>query len=436
MSRLQRRELAAVRGALILGTVASVVSPSTAAAAPGAPETPRPIPVLVRVRLDYGGVPRGLGRGGTFVPLSPAVVGAALTDNTYLRYERHADLGGFEPAPVGQVAAIVTARALGGAPRRTEIPLYARSRAAGNQVSSFAFVPGTGGTSGPGSAPTGTSGTSGVPPSSGSGGSVGPSGTSGTAPGGTSGSPPPGTSSTTTLPGDSTTTSLGGSIGVPTTTTSSPTPGSSASTTTTAASPGGASGGGHQPPPTTNETTTTQARHGSTTTSSTTTTTAVPSTTTSTTTTTTIPATTTTSRRTTTTSGGTTTTTLTGASIAMTNSRNALDVVSATNMAPGSTVTRDVTIGNAGTMSFALSLRSSTTSTNLLARLLQLSIVRLSSPTRTVESGGLAGSASNIETMSPGETTTFAVTLSLPATAGNDVQSQTATVDLVWSGQA
>lgn len=432
MRRLQRRELATVRGALLLGTVASVVAPPTAAAAPRASGTPRPVPLLVSLRLDYGGIPRGLGPGGTFVPLSPAVVGAALRDNTYLRYERHADLGGFEPAPIGQVAAIVTARALGGAPRRTEIPLYARSQAAGNQVSSFAFVPGTGG---PGSAPTGTTGTSGVPPSSGSGTSGGPSGTSGTSPGGTSGSLPPASSSTTTLPESSTTTSLGGSTGRPATTTSAPTPGSSTSTTTIAASPGGASGGGHQPPPTTNETTTTQPRHGSTTTSSPTTSTAVSSTTTSTTTTT-IPATTTTSRRTTTTSGGTTTTTLAGASIAMTNSRNALDVVSATNMAPGSSVTRDVTIGNAGTTSFVLSLRSSTTSTNLLAHLLQLSIVRLSSPTRTVESGGLAGSASNIETMSPGETTTFAVTLSLPATAGNDVQSQTAIVDLVWSGQA
>lgn len=430
-------------------------APPTDAAGATTPTTPRPVPVLVTVRLDYGGVPNGLGTSGRYVPLLPAVVAAALTDNTFLRYQRHADLGGFEPAPIGQQAATVTARALGSGPLRTQIPLYARSRAAGTQISSFAFVSSPAGPGGSATAPGSTRTT----PSPGTGANIATTpnpGSSGARPGSGTGSPPPSGAPSASPEGTSGSGQVGpgaqgssgvppasiGAAGVPATATTSP---NTDSTTTTQEMPGGASGGGRSSPPATAQTTTSVPHHVTTTTSptttpmapSTTTTSLPPAVTTTVTATTTPSHTTTTGVSTNTSGGGATTTTIAGTSIAMTNSREAVDVVSATNMAPGDSVTRDVTIGNAGSLSFVLSLRSSSASTNLLASLLQLSVVQVSTaPTRTIESGGLTGSAGDIETMRPGQTTTFAVTLRLPATAGNDVQHQSASVDLLWSGQA
>jgi hypothetical protein len=118
----------------------------------------------------------------------------------------------------------------------------------------------------------------------------------------------------------------------------------------------------------------------------------------------------------------------------MTNSRKGHDVVSASNLAPGDTITDTVTIGNAGTTAFVLSLRTTTTSLDALAGELHLTITKLGSPATVIESGGLSGAANDIETLRPGKSTVFAVSISLPATAGNNVQDQSATVDLTWSG--
>lgn len=123
----------------------------------------------------------------------------------------------------------------------------------------------------------------------------------------------------------------------------------------------------------------------------------------------------------------------------MTNNHDGHSIINASNLEPGSTITSDVTIGNAGTLPFVLSLTTSSSSHNLLALLLRLTVTKLAANPandRVIYSGGLTGSIANIETMQPGDTTPFAVTMSLPVTAGNAVQGKLASVDLTWTGQA
>ncbi|MDA8297391.1 MAG: hypothetical protein M0004_12535 [Actinomycetota bacterium] len=443
------------------GVLAGLLVAPGASAAPASGAT-HPKHSLVVIALDYGGAIIGASNKPVLLPaLRRGVITASLSDYAYLHYTLRSDLGGFVPAPVGRFVAVAPVRlSVAGATHSAQIPLYAKTNGvAGNAVQAFAFQGGqatsssttpststanrslpttTGPTVTSSSSPASTSTTAQRGPSTstttgragGAGGApaagLPPTPTSGTgAPQTTTGVPAASTTTSSLIPGRGTTTTTSAPGGGTTTTA----PGGGGGTTTTLA------GGKH---PTTTTTTTTSPRptttSSSTTTSSTTTSprpSAPPTNTTTT------RPTTTTSASTTTTSGApVTTTTAPAGTVEMTNNHDGHSFLNATNMAPGSSSSDTVTIGNVGTAGFELTLEP-TTSTNGLARALNLAITMDSSP-RTVEYDGLLANVPAslpIERLAAGASTTFTFTLSLPTSAGNDLQNQSAQLDLTWVGQ-
>jgi hypothetical protein len=120
----------------------------------------------------------------------------------------------------------------------------------------------------------------------------------------------------------------------------------------------------------------------------------------------------------------------------MTNDHNGEAVITATNMAPGDSATEEVTIGNDGTVPFELYVQSTLSSVrNALTSALTLTITR-SSDNLLIYRGALSsGAAIPIENLAVNGSTKFNASLSLSASAGNGLQSLSASVDLVWSGQ-
>jgi hypothetical protein len=108
-----------------------------AATAHAAPPIARPNTALVGVHVDYVSPLPG---AATIAPLRQAVIAQALADERHLSYLRRDDLGGFVPAPLGELALSSGGRTLVGAAGAQEIPQYAQ--AAGGAVTSFAAVGG------------------------------------------------------------------------------------------------------------------------------------------------------------------------------------------------------------------------------------------------------------------------------------------------------
>jgi hypothetical protein len=392
-----------------LMSVAGIVVALTSIGGTGAAQSiARPTTSLSNVKLDYA-LP-ALDSDGTTTTISPlmgSVVNAALADYNELHYLKRGDLGGFEPAPVGEYYTVLSGRALASSAVTPQIPLFAKAGTDLNQqVTSFAF---TSGVSEP------------LPPFS------------------------PNLSPQTTqpaVPGSSVpTVYFKGTIPTTTTTTTPPSGGTSTSTTpaaSTATTPGRRSSTSTSTTPRPSSTTTTTVP---TSTHSTTTT----ATTTHSTTTTTSPThtTTTTPSTTTTTTPSTTTTTTTppncGASasntVSMSNDEDCQAIITARNMAPGGSSSGQVTIKNTGSTSYTLVLQINESDNSPLERYLTLTVTNASTGAQYYQ--GVDGSYANAEIpivtdFAPGASTRFDVTLMLSSSADNSVQNHTATIDLDW----
>ncbi len=118
-------------------------SPAAARAAAAAlPKIAHPNPALVSAHPDYvAPIPGVAGAAASLPPLDPAVIAQAVKDQAYLAFKTTGDLGGFAPAPTGQLALSSGGHTLVGIGAGTsQIPQLAQ--AAGGQVSSFAAAGG------------------------------------------------------------------------------------------------------------------------------------------------------------------------------------------------------------------------------------------------------------------------------------------------------
>ncbi|MGN6372941.1 MAG: hypothetical protein ACTHM1_08105 [Solirubrobacteraceae bacterium] len=128
--------------ALLLAAVGLALAAGKLAPPAGA-QVAHPDPVLVSVHLDYvNPLPGAAGLApARLAPLSPAVSAQAVSDERYLRYRAHGDLGGFLLAPVGGSPLVAQAHEIVGSERRSsQIPQY--GEAAEGVVRSFAFIGG------------------------------------------------------------------------------------------------------------------------------------------------------------------------------------------------------------------------------------------------------------------------------------------------------
>lgn len=125
--------------------------------------------------------------------------------------------------------------------------------------------------------------------------------------------------------------------------------------------------------------------------------------------------------------------------LTMTNSASGNAVVTSTtglalnNMKPGDSATGSVTITNNGSLPADLTLAISNSSNSFPAGDLDLAIKEGAA---TVHSGTVADHAPIAlgSTWAAGESHTYSVTVSIPSTAGNDAQGDTASFRLDWSG--
>jgi hypothetical protein len=395
-----------------LVSVAGIVVALTSTGGTGAAQSiARPTSSLSTVKLDYA-LPalNSSGTSTTIQPLMGSVVNAALADYNELHFLKRGDLGGFEPAPVGEFYTVLSGRSLSSSAITPQIPLFAKAGTNLNQqVTSFAFTSGaseplppfspnlspqttqpvTPGSSVPivyfqGTIPTTTTTIPATTPSGGT--------TSSTAPPASSSTTPTGRSTTTTSPPHATTTTTTSSGSTHSTTTTSP----PRATTTT--SP-------------THTTTTTQPPATTTTTSPTTTTTTTPP-----------PS-----------CGGSSN------AVSMSNDRNCQAIITARNMAPGGSSTGEVTIKNTGSTTYTLVLQINESDGSPIEPLLTLTVTNASTGAQYYQGvdGSYAGAEIPIITgFVPGMSTRFDVTLSLASSAGNSAQDKTATIDLDWGTES
>jgi hypothetical protein len=344
------------------------------AAAGAAPPIARPNPALVEIHVDYVNELTGpSGAPAVLARLSPAVVAQAVADQRYLAYQTASDLGGFRPAPVGQIALSSGGRnVVGRVTGKSEIPQLAQ--AAGGSVNSFAAV---------GAAPA-------PPPET------------GTQPVAGLGVPPPVTppSNTNTVPPPNQ--GFGGQPQPKPTTTGETTTTTPAPTTTTTPKP--------KPPPTTTSTTTT------TTTTPTTTAAAPP------------PSPPPSTPAPTGASCGAAGLTIT--------SDHASCRLYAVNMAPGGAVSEVMTIRNDSGVPFTLSLRA-TGSANRLWHDLELGVweAGTAAPAPFPALLWWTTQDNTLATLLPDESIRYELELYLPPTASNADQGLVATIDLVWRAQ-
>jgi hypothetical protein len=400
---------------LAVALAAGVAAAVTAHAAHAAPHLFRPNPVLSTPTPDYVASIAAPGGGpAVLAPLSPAVTAQAVADQQLLHFIRTDDLGGFNPAPVGDSALAGGGRTVvGAAAGKPQIPHYAQ--AVGGKIQSFAAT--------------------GLGP-------VTPSPDNGTQPvpglGVPSVTPPP--TGTNTVPppnqgfGGQPAGVGGGPVGGETTTGAATTTGASATT-----------GQATTAPTTTTRATTT--RPGTTTTRTTTTTPTTtappPPTTTTTPTTTTAP--TTTSVPPTTTSGGGGSPGSGGtppsgpscgtAGLTITSDLASCRIV-ALNMAPGGAATEHMTIRNDSGGTIDLSLQALGTQ-NLLWSSLRLGVWEqgAAAPDPLPPLLWWTGQLNRLTTLAAGASVTYVIQLYLPPSAGNAVQDKTAVIDLRWHAQ-
>lgn len=110
-------------------------------------------------------------------------------------------------------------------------------------------------------------------------------------------------------------------------------------------------------------------------------------------------------------------------------------VIDVTNMEPGGSATETLTLENIGTQPFALSMKSAGTTSNTLSTALRLMVTGSGPAAGDVYyDGPLSGSGTGVQIthLAPGATVLLQVSLVLPASAGNEVQRETAKVDLYW----
>jgi hypothetical protein len=400
-----------VAAASLMGVAGIVVALTSTGGTGAAQSITRPTTPLSTVRLDYSLPPlNSNGTTATIQPLMGSVVNAALADYNELHFLKRGDLGGFEPAPVGEFYTTLSGRSLSSSAITPQIPLFARAGTNLNQqVTSFAF---TSGASEP------------LPPFSPN---LSPQTTQPVAPGSSrpivyfQGTIP---TTTTTIPAGGTTTTT--TPGAPTT--STPTGRSSTATTSRPNAPSTTT-----TPGSTHSTSTSSPPRATTTTSParTTTTTQHPTTTTSPVTTTTTPVTTT-----------TTPPPSCGASsnaVSMSNDHNCQAIITARDMAPGGSSTGEVTIKNTGSSTYTLVLQIHETDGSPIEPLLTLTVTNANTGAQYYQgvNGSYAGAEIPIITgFVPGMSTTFDVTLSLASTAGNNLQNKTATIDLDWGTES
>lgn len=118
----------------------------------------------------------------------------------------------------------------------------------------------------------------------------------------------------------------------------------------------------------------------------------------------------------------------------MSNSKGTLPVIVATNMEPGESASETLVLANTGAAPFELSMRSTPTSSNKLTRELKL-IVTNASGGAVYYDGSLSAATVQIAHLEVNQSIRLFVTLELPLTAGNDVQDETATLDLHWDAK-
>ncbi|HZQ80833.1 MAG TPA: hypothetical protein VFB25_02530 [Gaiellaceae bacterium] len=369
---------------------------ATALAAPAlgrAASVQRPNPIFVSPQVDYvRPIESSTGGVAQLEPLDPAVIPQAIADQSALAYERLDDLGGFLPAPIGQLALSSGGHnVVGAGSGRTQIPQFAQ--AASGSVQSFAF---TGGPTAPPQNGTNPVPGLGTPPHV-----VPPTNTNTVPPPnqGFGGNPPPATTTTgTTTSGPTTTTSAGGGG---TTTSGQPPP-----TTTTA------------PPPTTTTVTTTPP-----------TTTTTP---------------TTTAAAGTTGSGGSSggsppppSTTSCGTIGLSIESDHSTCRIVAVNMAPGGAASERMTITNTADQAFTLSLRAEGSQNHLWDEL-ELGVWQAGTAAPSPLPALLLWTTQQnpLTVLQPGQSITYEIELYLPPTAGNDVQGLAATIDFNWEATA
>ncbi len=126
------------RVTLAVAAAASLALPGLAHAAP----VQRPNPIFVSPVVDYvSPIQSSSGGVAQLPPLEPAVIQQAVGDQDYLSYQRRDDLGGFVPAPIGQLALSSGGRnVVGAGAPNSQIPQFAQ--AASGSVQSFAFTGG------------------------------------------------------------------------------------------------------------------------------------------------------------------------------------------------------------------------------------------------------------------------------------------------------
>lgn len=124
-------------GAAALVAAAGVASFTMAAAATGG-SLERPDSHLSHIYLRYK-TPLQYPNGSlaTSPPLSPAVIPAAEADFTYLSFEQVSDLGGFEPAPIGEYLSGTTGHAVANGPRQAHVPFLGGAGRNGTKIYGF-----------------------------------------------------------------------------------------------------------------------------------------------------------------------------------------------------------------------------------------------------------------------------------------------------------
>lgn len=118
----------------------------------------------------------------------------------------------------------------------------------------------------------------------------------------------------------------------------------------------------------------------------------------------------------------------------MRNNHGSQALLDATNMAPGDTASRTVTLSNVGTIPFTLSLQTAGSS-NALARLLTLRVVAVVSG-NVLYHGSLNASGVRIANLAVNQSIELVVSLHLPRDAGNSLQNQTVKLNLFWNGES
>lgn len=119
--------------------------------------------------------------------------------------------------------------------------------------------------------------------------------------------------------------------------------------------------------------------------------------------------------------------------IELTETHGHFPLIDVTNMEPGEYATEVLTLENIGTAPFELSIQSVPTTTTTLSSQLQLVVTGTGADARTYYRGRVSSNGvQDIAELAPRTSIRLLVALTLPLSAGNDVQDRTAKVNLYW----